>query len=389
MAIVVIGAALFGLSATRLIGGSTHSMQITFATADGLVAGSDVLEAGARVGSVTNIVPTESEGALVTVAISDTYWPLHAGLDAQIRPKSLLGEDYIDLEDGPATAPVYDSSAVLHAPATADPVELDQFIDSLDPATRTAVRVLLDDLGAGVTSQGQNLNTAIAAAKVDLANLAVTGQTLDDRDPNLDQIIVGLDGVLGRITTNDELTQISQLITNGQDALDDIETVQAPFSREFTDSAVALSELNTAVDGAVPSLRGSLSVAPSLLANLQEETGLLAGLGANVTTTQNKSPDGECTSSTVANQPITSVTGVAQCSPIWELIKGLLQGPTASGGAVGTLPSGASNSIFRVCIVGIPPQQGTGACDDSNASESDYRGLLSGGGAMLDAFLGT
>jgi hypothetical protein len=108
-----------------------------------------------------------------------------------------------------------------------------------------------------------------------------------------------------------------------------------------------------------------------------------------VTTTPPKSPDGECTSATVANQPITQVTGVVQCSPLWELIKGLLQGPTASGGAVGTSPAGETNSIFRVCIVGIPPQQGTGSCDDSNASESNYHGLLSSGGAMLMDFLGT
>jgi ABC-type transporter Mla subunit MlaD len=389
VAIVIVAAALFGLTSTSLLGGSSHQLQITFPTADGLVAGSDVLEAGARVGSVTAIVPTESEGALVTIAVGDAYWPLRAGLSVSIRPKSLLGEDYVDLQDGPAGAPAYDASAVFHAPATADPVELDQFINSLDPATRTAVRVLLDDLGAGVTAQGENLNTAIAAAKVDLANLAVTGKSLDDRDPNLDQILVGLDGVLGRITTNDELTQISQLISNGQDTLDDIETVQVPFSRQFTDAAVSLSELNTAIDGAVPSLRGALNAAPSLLANLQQETGLLANLGAAVTTTQNKSPDGECTSSTVANQPITQVTGVVQCSPLWELIKGLLQGPTAAGGAVGTTPTGENNSIFRVCIVGIPPQMGTGSCDDSNAQESNYRGLLSSGGTMLMDFLGT
>jgi hypothetical protein len=80
---------------------------------------------------------------------------------------------------------------------------------------------------------------------------------------------------------------------------------------------------------------------------------------------------------------------VVQCSPLWELIKGLLQGPTASGGAVGTTPAGTTSAIFRVCIIGIPPQAGTGACDDSNASETGYRGLLSGGGTMLMSFLGT
>jgi ABC-type transporter Mla subunit MlaD len=389
IAIVTVVVVVLALGSFRLVGGGMHEMQISFPSADGLVAGSDVLEAGAQVGTVSALEPTPSQGALVTIEVSDSHWPLHAGLVADIRPKSLLGEEYVDLHDGPHSGPVYDASAVLRAPANADPVELDQFINSLDPATRTAVRVLLDDLGAGVAAQGPSLNAALAAAKVDLANLAVTGTTLNDRDPDLDKILVGLDGVLGRITTNDELTQISQLIVNGQATLDDIESVQSPFSRQFTDAAVSLSELNTAVDGAVPSLRRTLSIAPALMANLEEETGLLAKLGASVTTTQNKSPHGECTASTVANQPITAVTGVVQCSPLWELIKGLLQGPTASGGGVGTTPTGANNAIFRVCIIGIPPQAGTGACDDSNASESGYRGLMSGGGTMLMSFLGT
>ena len=37
---------------------------------------------------------------------------------------------------------------------------------------------------------------------------------------------------------------ITQLISNGQATLDDIESAQAPFSRQFTDSSVALQELN-------------------------------------------------------------------------------------------------------------------------------------------------
>ncbi len=389
VAIVVIAGAVFALTSTRLVGGSTHELRISIPSADGLVAGSDVLEAGAQVGTVSGIRPTESQGAIITIEVGDTHWPFHAGLSADIRPKSLLGEKYVDLHDGPQSAAAYDASAVLVAPPNADPVELDQFINSLDPPTRTAVRVLLDDLGAGVAAQGPNLNAAIAAGKADLANLAITGKTLNDRDPNLDQILVGLDGVLGRITTNDELTQISRLITNGQATLDDIETAQAPFSRQFTDASVALQELNVAVDSAVPSLRRTLGVAPALLANLQQETDLLAQLGAKVTTPQNKSPHGECTAATVANQPITQVTGVVQCSPLWELIKGILQGPTATGGGVGTLPNGVSSSIFRVCIIGIPPQDDTGACDNSKASESNYHGFMSGGGAMLAAFLGT
>ena len=385
-AVVVIAAAL--LVVPRVTGTASHTLQIVFPSADGLVAGSDVLEAGSTIGSISAVEPTAGNSAVVTVAVSDSHWPLHAGMSADIRPKSLLGEKYVDIHDGPQTAPAYDTSAVLHAPANADPVELDQFINSLDPPTRTAVRVLLDDLGAGVAGQGQSLNQAIATGKQDLANLAVTGTTLNNRDADLDRILVGLDGVLSTITSSDQLTQMSQLITNGQLTLNAIESVQSAFSRQFTDANLALTDLNTAVGGAVGSLRTTLDEAPSLVTDLSHETALLANLGAIATTQNNLSPNGECTSATVANQPITSVIGATQCSPLWELVKGLLQGPTASAGATEHSPSGANNPMFRVCVIGLPPQVGTGACDNSNAEQASS-GFMSGDGAMFASFLGS
>jgi phospholipid/cholesterol/gamma-HCH transport system substrate-binding protein len=371
----------------HLTGSSAHEMKISFPTADGLVDGSDVLEAGAKIGTISAIEPTQNNQALVTISIGNDHWPLHSGLSADIRPKSLLGEKYVDLHDGAQNASPYQADATLQASATAAPVELDQFINSLDPPTRTAVRVLLDDLGAGVAARGNDLNAAIAAGRADLANFAAFGQTLNDRDPDLDKILVGLDGVLGKITTSDQLTQMSQLITNGQQTLNAIESVQQSFSRGFTDANVALADLNTAIDGAVPSLRLTLDIAPTLAANLTQESSLLAGLGATVTTQANRSPNGECTSSTTASQPITQVTGAAQCSPLWMLIRGLLGGPTASGGALVNTPTGQNNPIFRVCVSNLPPQVGPGSCDNTNNNASS--GFMNRDGAAFASFLGT
>ncbi len=305
LAILLIGGVGFAVATPHLTGASSHTMKIVFPSADGLVSGSDVLEAGSKIGYIADIQPTQNNSALVTISVEDDHWPLHKGITAFIRPKSLLGEKYVDLHDGAQTAAAYDASTVLTAPQNADPVELDQFINSLDAPTRTAIRVLLDDLGAGIAGRGPDLNAAIAAGRADLANLAVTGKTLNNRDPDLDRILLGLDGVLSRITTNDQLTQMSQLITNGQKTLNDIEVVRQSFSRQFTDANVALTDLNVAFDGAVPNLKAALDIAPTLIANLQQETGLLAQLGSSVTGTSNPRPD-ICTGSTTSNVPISS-----------------------------------------------------------------------------------
>jgi virulence factor Mce-like protein len=380
-AAIIIGGVAFAITSPRVMGMGTHELQIVFPSADGLVSGSDVLEAGAKIGSISNIQPTMTNSALVTIAVSNDHWPLHSGLTADIRPKSLLGEKYVDLHDGPQTATAYQASAVLHAGKNSDPVELDQFINSLDPTTRTAVRVLLDDLGAGVSGRGPDLNSAIAAGKADLEHLAVTGQTLNNRDPDLDKILVGLDGLLGRITSNDQLTQISQLITNGQNTLNDIEAVQTQFSRQFTDANIALTDLNIAFDNAVPSLRSTIDIAPTLLANLQTEAGLLANLGA-----------------TVMQCP--PALGSGCTIPLVALEQGLTRGPSVSGGAVEFINGAPTFPIFRICLSNLPglstPITGSlsqPSCDGSGSPKTgawqpDY-GTGAGGAAGFAAFMGS
>jgi phospholipid/cholesterol/gamma-HCH transport system substrate-binding protein len=339
VAAVLVGGAGFAIVSPRALGTKYHQFQVSFPTADGLVSGSDVLEAGSKIGTISDITATQDNTALVTVQISDDHWPLHSGLSADIRPKSLLGEKYIDIHDGSISKPPLNQTAVLHETEQAVPVELDQFINSLDEPTRNAARVLLNDLGAGVAGRGQSLNEAIAAGKSNLANLAVFGTTLDNRDPDLDRILVGLDGVLGKITTSDQLTQLSQLITHGQQTLNAIETQQTAFSRQFVDAQTALGELNNAIDSAVPSLRATLNVAPQLLNATNEEANLLAFLGSKANNT----------------------------TVLSALDQGLAQGPTTTGGALETYSNGAMpEPIFRICLAN--PNMGASSCVGSGFS---------------------
>jgi phospholipid/cholesterol/gamma-HCH transport system substrate-binding protein len=304
-----------------------HRLTLSFPTASGLVPGSDVFEAGAKVGTIADIVPTKDDRAVVTVEIGDNYWPLHQGVQADIRPKSLLGEKYVDIHDGPPSNPPYDARRTLVASSDSVPVELDQFINSLDASTRDAARVLLNDLGAGIAGRGVDLNQAIQTGRANLEHLAVTGQTLNNRDPDLDRILVGLDGVLQKLTQDDQLNQLSQLISNGQQTLDAIEAEQQAWSRTFTDAQVTLAELNTAFSGVVPNLRDLLDTAPVLLGHLQTEADILARLGQHVT-----------------------ADDVLQV-----LATGVTHGPTASGGALEVYPDGRKLPIFRVCLT-LPAQ---------------------------------
>ena len=343
---LIVGLTALGFAGQRTLNKPVHRLSIQFPTASGLVPGSDVFEAGAKIGSISSIAPTQGASgaaddthAVVTVQIADDAWPLHNGVSAGIRPKSLLGEKYVDLHDGPGNAPAYDGNRTLEASAESVPVELDQFINSLDPTTREAARVLIDDAGAGLGGRGRDLNQAIQTGRSNLQNLATTGQTLNNRDPDLDRILVGLDGVLSKITQDDQLVQMQQLIDNGQQTLNAIEAERVSFSRAFVDSATALSELNTALDSAVPNLRDTLNLAPGLLTNLETETSILANEGGFIT----------------------------QGNLLSILQAGITHGPTASGGALEVYPDGRKLPIFRVCLAA--PNQPNNSCEGNGFTQ--------------------
>lgn len=329
------------LAAPGIGAGSTHEFTIDFPTASGLVSGSDVLEAGSKVGVISDIKPLQGDKASVTVSIDGDHWPLHQGLQADIRPKSLLGEKYVDLHDGASKNPVYDTTKVLEAPADSVPVELDQFVNSLDSDTRSALRVLLNDLGAGIAGEGVDLNKAIQTGRDDLAHLAVTGQTLDNRDPDLDRILVGLDGLFQKLTQDEQLNQMSQLIDNGKATLDAVEAEEQSFSRSFSDAERALAEANISFDSVIGNLRNTLNVAPYLLANVHEESNLLASAASDT-----------LASSSIGDSALSC--GYHGCQ-VDMLAHSILGGPFTTGGAQEWVADSSGKitnvyPIFRVCL---------------------------------------
>lgn len=390
VATLLVAGAVVAVAAPGRMSGSPHSFTINFPTASGLVSGSDVLEAGAKVGVISDIKPLQGDRASLTVTIDDDHWPLHQGLQADIRPKSLLGEKYVDLHDGAPKNPVYDVNTTLNAPGDSVPVELDQFINSLDTDTRSALRVLLNDLGAGIAGRGIDLNQAIQTGRDDLAHLAVTGQTLNNRDPDLDRILVGLDGLFAKLTQDDQLNQMSQLIDNGKATLDAVEAEQQAFSRSFSDAERALAEANMSFDSVISNLRGTLDVAPHLLANVHDEALLLTDAAAATLAPGVKGTPYNC--------------GYTGCQ-VDMLRNGIIAGPFTTGGAqewkLG--PNGTTVlPIFRVCL-GTPsapsqsnPTQNQPSCTGTAAAASQknqttafpYQGGGGGEMAMLAGFLG-
>src|SRR5438067_13762004 len=87
--LAIVAVAVF--SYRGILPSSSYDLKVLMPGADGLYPGSDVLIAGSKAGTVTNIA-LHGNDALVSVSLDPAHSPVHGDATVTLRPKSLLGE---------------------------------------------------------------------------------------------------------------------------------------------------------------------------------------------------------------------------------------------------------------------------------------------------------
>ncbi|MFN2462557.1 MAG: MlaD family protein, partial [Candidatus Dormibacteria bacterium] len=176
--------------------------------ADGLVNGDDVRIAGIPVGKVL-AVSTVARGAMVTMGLDTKFSPIYSDATVLIRPKSLLGEKYVDMQKGTSNVEVVDGGSI---PATqaASQVEVDQVLNNSDPETRKALSVDLQSLGQGLDGRGKDLNATLPELQRIAEHLSNVSARFKDRSAQIDHILVDTDTILS--TLSDEHAQLARLL---------------------------------------------------------------------------------------------------------------------------------------------------------------------------------
>ena len=235
-------------------------LQASFAGVQGLVAQSDVDVSGVRVGRVTGIAPDGAGGSLVAMEI-DRGVRLRQDTRAILRPKTAIGEKFVELVRRPGSAAPYASDGYrLPRPQTGQAVEIDDVLDQLDPQTRAALSRSLRELGVAVDGRQDDIGAAIPEVEQAAANLRPLARTADARQQQIDRILTDLAVILAALA--DEQDALGHVIVSGDTATGAIASRDRQLAGTVRQADRLFASLDQVLADATPADRAALARLP-------------------------------------------------------------------------------------------------------------------------------
>jgi virulence factor Mce-like protein len=247
---------------------SDYTVHAVFADADGIPTAADVRVSGVAVGKVTAIShdPSSPGYSVVTLQISDTHAvPLYTNGFAKVRPKTLLGEKYIDLNVGsPATAESISSGGYLPVAETGKDVSNDEIFNSFDATTRAQQQQVLAALDQATLGRAGDIQAILPQLQQVVSNLSPVAQVYEKDRQQTDDIFVQLNTIMQ--TLADEHEQLAGFLSNGNVALGAIAQKDTALVGTLQAASNVATELNNAMTPALDAQRKALDqLAPTLV----------------------------------------------------------------------------------------------------------------------------
>jgi len=291
------------LVATALAGCGESGEQVRarFVSVAPLVEGNQVKIDGVVVGTI-EAMRVRNGLAEVTMELDPEAMPLHSDATFTVRPASLLGERYIDLDRGSASAPMMNTSRVVPISQTGSNVGLDDMLNTLDDPAGHGLAMLVDTLGGGVNGNAENVDktiTSLAPRMKEVQALTAVlknhnellGSLVEDAEPivgaladedgqTLDELVSASDAVLGVTSDNQEdlaktldklpgtlevgrktLAALSDTAEEAAPTLDALE----PFTEDLPEFSEEMNDFADALDPALATSQPVLDRAEELL----------------------------------------------------------------------------------------------------------------------------
>jgi phospholipid/cholesterol/gamma-HCH transport system substrate-binding protein len=212
-----------------------YRVTASFAEASQLATEADVRISGVPVGKVKTIeADTESGLSNVTFELDAKYAPLPEDARAILRQKTLLGETYVELTPGTASAATLEEGGRLAEGQIAETVELDEILRTFEPETREAFQVWMASQAAAIDGHGRDLNDALGNLGPFADDAAALVDILDRQEPAVQRLIRDTGVVFEALTERD--VQLRELIENSNRVF----ATTASRDRELQEAFIAL-----------------------------------------------------------------------------------------------------------------------------------------------------
>jgi phospholipid/cholesterol/gamma-HCH transport system substrate-binding protein len=149
------------LSGTSVVPHSAYHVRAVVPSAIALAPNADVREAGVKIGTVNGSTALRN-ATVLDLAIDPKYGPAYRDARVLIRGKSMLGEDYVDLDPGSPRAQPLPDGGTLPISRAPESTQLDQILSTLDAKHRRDLQRILDVLGEGLGGRGRALSHFVA-----------------------------------------------------------------------------------------------------------------------------------------------------------------------------------------------------------------------------------
>jgi phospholipid/cholesterol/gamma-HCH transport system substrate-binding protein len=243
-AVVLAAAVLVWLLFLR--GGSSYEVSLMLDNASQLVEGNQVKVGGISVGSVNSIELADNGQAQVHISIDeDSVTPLHTGSRAAVRSVSLSGvaNRYVALTPGPVNAGTIADGGAIPADDTSAEVDLDEVLNTLDPATLRDLKMLVRGGARGLDHRGAQLGRAIETLDPALSQFdAVEQELLRDQD-TFERFLVESADVVSAVAKRP--AQLERLVASAHATLGELAAHDGELDRVLARAPDTLREANT------------------------------------------------------------------------------------------------------------------------------------------------
>ena len=240
-------------------GGSQFTVE--FDNAFGLVKGGDVKVAGVRAGKISKLrLDKKTHKALIDFKLTEKgFGDLREDSTCESRPQSLIGEYFVDCTPG-KSAQKLKPGGLIPVEHTTSTIPADLLANVMRRPYRERLRIILDELGAGVGGRSDDLNETIRRASPALRETDKVLDVLARQNQVLKNLTSNADVVIGDLADNKKdvgrfVKETEDVATTSAERRRDIAAGLQRLPTFLRELRPTMAELGATADASTPYLR--------------------------------------------------------------------------------------------------------------------------------------